>query len=136
MGNHLIFYDGECGFCDCAVRFFMKIDKKQIFSFAPLQGMTASKMLRDTYPKYKNLDTMILVENYLTDPAIYTEAKAGFRAFWLIGGVWAIPGVFFFLPSFMTNWGYRLVAKNRYLFGIKTSQCPVPPRGQENRFLP
>lgn len=136
MYQHLVFYDGACGFCDCSVRFLMRIDKKQLFAFAPLQGETAAKMLTSVHPQYKNLDTLILIENYWENPKIYLEAKAVFRICWLLGGGWSLLGLLSFLPSFLMNWGYRLVARNRYLFGLKTTSCPVPPKGQEKRFLP
>jgi predicted DCC family thiol-disulfide oxidoreductase YuxK len=133
--KHLVFYDGECGFCDCSVKYIMKIDTERLFAFAPLQGLTANKLLGPLHPQYKRLDTLILVEDFKISPKIYTEAKAVFRICWLVGGLWILPGLLFFLPSFLMDWCYRLVARNRSILGLRTTQCPVP-KDQENRFLP
>lgn len=129
MYNHLIFYDGECGFCDRAVQFLLKHDHKKLFLFAPLQGETAKQLL-DPLPQ---LDTVVLLENYTTAPQKHILAKASFRSMWLLGGMWAIPGLLHFLPGSLINWGYRLIARHRHQL---MSACQVPTAGDRSRFLP
>ena len=46
LKNHgLIFYDGECGFCQFWIQFLLKRDYKNYFLFAPLQGKLALKYI-------------------------------------------------------------------------------------------
>lgn len=133
---HLVFYDGECGFCDGVVQCLTTKDKKKLFAFAPLQGKTAEKMLTKLPSKVKNVDSIILIENYRSSsPQIHILAKAALRIAWLLGGFWTLLGWLYFLPAWSTNWGYQLVSKNRkHLFGV--IQCPVPSKDEQDRFLP
>lgn len=133
--SHLVFYDGECGFCDQIVQLLLRLDKKELFVFAPLQGETAREILPELPDRYKNVDSLILVENYQSSHrSVYMQAKAAFRILWLLGGGWVLIGWLNFLPSFLFDWGYRLVARNRYrLFG---QACLVPRADQKERFLP
>lgn len=130
-GKHLVFYDGECGLCDAVVQFILKRDKEQIFVYAPLQGETAGQLL---IPKPQE-DTVILIENFETLPQRYIYSQAVFRILWLLGGWWALPGLLFFLPPVLFNWGYRLVAKYRKRLFPKT-ECVLPPPTDGKRFLP
>gem|GEM_PF-342903 len=46
LKNHgLIFYDGECGFCQFWIQFLLKRDHKNYFLFTPLQGKLALKYI-------------------------------------------------------------------------------------------
>lgn len=134
--QHLIFYDGTCGLCDHVVQFLLKHDKKEQFLFAPLQGETAKEVLKTIPPKFRDKDSLILIENYQTNKEVlYLFGKASFRILWLLGGYWKILGALFFLPSFLYNWGYYLVAKNRKIF-FSNEVCELPNPSSKSRFLP
>lgn len=136
MGKHLVFYDGTCGLCDHSVQFILNHDKDALFDFAPLQGSTASMTLSTLPPKVKDADSLILIEDYRSDQAeIYIYGKGAFRILWLLGGAWSIPGAISWLPSWLYDWGYRLVAKNRHSL-FDNDRCVIPPLDQKNRFLP
>lgn len=136
MGKHLVFYDGSCGLCDHAVQFLLNHDKDSLFDFAPLQGSTASMTLSALPPKVKDADSLILIENYRSDQArVYLFGKGAFRILWLLGGAWVIPGAISWLPSWLYDWGYRLVARNRHKL-FDNDRCVIPPPDQKNRFLP
>lgn len=132
MGKHLVFYDGSCGFCDHAVQFVLKHDQKEDFVFAPLQGTTAKSFLKEVPPE----DSLVLIENYKSQThSIYQLGKGAFRILWLLGGMWVLLGWIAFLPSFLYDWGYRLIARNRHRFFSK-DVCPLPNPKQKDRFLP
>ena len=40
-----IFFDGVCAMCNTFVNLALRIDRKQLFLFAPLQGTTAKELL-------------------------------------------------------------------------------------------
>ncbi len=132
--KHLVFYDGKCGLCDRFVQFLLKVDKNVIFVFAPLQGKTAETRLQSVCREVKEADSVILIENYeqMNTPLIY--GKAAFRVLWLLGGCWALLGWLNFLPSWIYDWGYRLVAKNRYRLFIQET-CVIPSAEHKHRFL-
>ncbi len=136
MNKHLVFYDGNCGLCDHTVQFLLKHDTAQKFLFAPLQGITAAKTLQELPAEYKTLDTLILLENYGTsEQKSFVLGKAAFRILWLLGSMWKLIGWISFLPSFLYDWGYRIIAHYRHqLFSQET--CFVPNEQNKHRFLP
>lgn len=132
IGKHLVFYDGTCGLCDHVVQFLLPRDRQEVFLFAPLQGKTAEKWLS---PDLKKGDALVLIENFSSARArMYSAGKAVFRILWLLGGAWALLGLFFFLPAFFYDWGYRLVASHRHLFFADS--CRLPDAASAKRFLP
>lgn len=136
MNKHLVFYDGHCGFCDRVVTFLLKQDREGKFLFAPLQGTTAEKLLKDMPAEVKQADSLILVENFQSpNEKIYIFGKGAFRIAWLLGGAWSLIGWISFLPSFLYDWGYRLVARNRSLLS-GSKECRIPDPSQKGRFLP
>ena len=131
--KHLIFYDSVCPLCNRAIRFLIDADQKNIFSFAPLGGETALRELADVSIKYPNLDTLILLQNYGTEhEQLLVEGKAVLRILWILGGGYAWLGIFSFLPTFLADGIYRLVARYRY----RLFSNPSPIEKKEGRFLP
>lgn len=136
MAKHLVFYDGECGFCDIVVQFIIRQDSEKVFNFAPLQGTTAAKLLQQLPSELKDKDSLVLIEDYQgTDPKYYILGKGALRICWLLGGFWEIPGLISWLPSFLYDWAYKIVARNRQKL-FKNASCVAPTKQTMGRFLP
>lgn len=136
MGQHLVFYDGQCGLCDQIVQVIIRDDRRELFDFAPLQGSTAKEKLSDIPPQMKTADSLVLIENYRErNPSYFIFGKGALRICWLLGGRWALPGLISFLPAWLYNWGYRLVAKNRHRI-FQNDRCVLPTPQTRHRFLP
>ena len=128
MYEPIIFYDGECGLCDSAVRLLLRIDRRKQFYYAPLQGETAKREL--TPPPER--DSLVLLE---PGRERLMEGAAVLRILWLIGGFWTLIGWMHVLPSAPFDWIYRVVARNRKrLFKRKKPFCDIP--GDTSHFLP
>ena len=129
--KHLVFYDGTCGLCDNIVIWLLKHDQRKQFAFAPLVGPTAKTFLAHLPTE---ADSLILIENYTTqEKKISLYGKAAFRILWLLGSKWKLLGWLYFLPGFLYNWGYRLIASNRHRFFPK--QCLIPREEYQDQFL-
>lgn len=137
MYDHLIFYDGQCGLCDRVVHCVLKADTKHTFAFAPLQGTKAKELLQRLPMEERSADSMILIENFrsVNERHIYIRSKAVFRTCWLLGGAWRLIGWKFFLPAWLFDWGYRLVAANRHRL-FKPVACVLSSPEDKERFLP
>jgi predicted DCC family thiol-disulfide oxidoreductase YuxK len=128
--KQILFFDGVCGLCNRVVDFLIGVSSGGALKFAPLQGTTAQKVLPRAY--VENLDTLV----YFRDGKLWTKADAVARILEDIGGVWSIAKVLRFVPLFLSNFGYDMVATNRYkLFGKKDS-CRMPSPEERARFLP
>jgi predicted DCC family thiol-disulfide oxidoreductase YuxK len=133
MSSHLIFFDGECVFCNRMVRFLLQKDRAGHFLFAPLQGVTAKEFF--TTPP--SLDTLILVEHFKTAKQKQLRfGKAALRICWYLPGGWKLLGLLSFLPSFLADPIYRLIARNRHFFGGKVESVESGVLSSSGRLLP
>jgi predicted DCC family thiol-disulfide oxidoreductase YuxK len=133
MPNHLVFFDDQCPFCHKQVSRLIEIDTHKRLKFAPLNGKTAADILSGPPAKLKNMNSVVLVENYdSTERNFWVRAKAIFRVHWLIGNGWGLIGIFSFLPSFLIDPFYRWYAEHRHQYKLKMPDSPGP----KDRFLP
>ena len=132
MAEHpVILFDGVCNLCDSYVRFVIRNDTASQFRFASLQSIQGIELLKKHQLPLNQLSTVVLSigKNY------YTKSDAALRVLSRLSGVWKLAGVFLILPKAMRDFGYDLVAKNRYrLFGQKDT-CTIPTPELRERFL-
>lgn len=126
--QRVIFFDGVCGLCNAWVNFILKRDRAGIFSFAPLQGDYAKEMEPEAS---KNLNTMI----YHASGQRYYRTGAILRILRDLGGIWYLAWVFWFIPFFMRDFFYGLIARNRYRIFGKKENCRIPTPEEKVRFL-
>ncbi len=126
--KHLVFYDSRCGFCNRCVARLARIDVKKMFYFASLDGELAKGVMIDSaYPHW----ALVLAENYLEDKRrFHGGAKAVLRICQLLGGKYALLGLFFYLPEAILNPFYQIVVRYRLRYG------PYPKVSGDERFLP
>lgn len=127
----IVLYDGECGLCNRSVKFLLKRDGGQIY-YAPLQGETAAA-LRQRYPEIpKTLESVVLVDGdraYLRSKAFLYGAKYLTRPWrWAYALRW--------LPAFVLDLGYRVVARVRYRIWGKYDTCRLPTTDERAKLLP
>ncbi|MGA8491328.1 MAG: DCC1-like thiol-disulfide oxidoreductase family protein [Terriglobales bacterium] len=135
--NPIILYDGVCGLCNRLVQFILKRDRKDRFRFASLQSQFAAEILRRHNASPNDLDTMYVVLNYaLSEERIASRSDAAVVALRELGGVWAaLGGALRLVPLWVRNWGYNLVAQNRYRIFGKYDSCPIPSEEDRRKFL-
>lgn len=129
LKNHgLIFYDGECGFCQFWIQFLLKRDHKNYFLFTPLQGKLALKYIEKS--RIFDLDTVILYENNV----LYEESNAVLRIAKKLSWPWNFFYILVIIPNFIRNFVYKLIAKNRHRIA-KNSSCMLLNENERNKFL-
>lgn len=132
--SHLILYDAPCPFCNKAIQFVLKHDHRRKFLFAPLKGKTAGSLCNTIH--CEDTESVILIENYQTQKQrVFYKNKAVYRVLWELGGLWKILGLKHFLPSWMTDWSYNLIAKRRNRI-CKACSLKRPELKKNARFLP
>jgi predicted DCC family thiol-disulfide oxidoreductase YuxK len=130
-------YDGECGLCNMCVRFLLRIDRKGLMRFAPLQGPTAQAILRSRRLPTKDFDSLTLIPDFpRSDGPHYVRTEGGLRVLGEIGGVWRVVSWLRVVPRGLRDPLYTLVARMRYrLFGEYRPR-PLARPEWEARFLP
>jgi len=133
--DRLILYDGVCAFCDHAVRWVIRADRRGVFRFAALQGATAAAV-RARHPDLpEDLDSIIYVRRDGEGETVLWHAAAIFAICADLGGPWAIIAWLRWLPESLKNRGYRCFAANRYRWFGKHDTCPIPTAAERARFL-
>lgn len=127
MGN-IVFFDGVCGLCNRFVDVVIRMDKKKKIFFAPLQGDVAKQKLDFLNDKF---DTVI----FLSNNKIYTKSTAAIRIFATMGGIKKIALVLLIIPTFIRDYIYSWISKNRYKWFGKYETCRVPSAEEKQRFL-
>ncbi|MDX2007487.1 MAG: thiol-disulfide oxidoreductase DCC family protein [Meiothermus sp.] len=129
----VVLFDGVCNLCNSTVQFILRHDKAERFQFASQQSAAGQRLLgaHGLLGQDALAESVVVVEG----DKVWLESDAAFHILYRLGGVWSIPAVLWFLPKGLRDWGYRLIAKNRYkLFG-KRDSCMIPTPELRRRFL-
>lgn len=127
--NPVIIFDGHCRLCHWSVQFVLRHDHKRLFRFATLDSDFAKELAA------KDLavggDSVLLWDNN----RLYERSTAVIQMLRLLGGFWQLNAVWLIIPAFVRNWGYDLIARNRYRVFGKFDSCPLPSPESQARFL-
>jgi predicted DCC family thiol-disulfide oxidoreductase YuxK len=134
--QRIVFFDGQCGLCNAAVRFLMRRDSKGMLRFAPLRGETARQWVPADLRSEGELSTMVYARIAPSGSVeLSVRSTAVLQVLADLGGVWAVAAWLKAVPLALREWVYRLVARNRHrLFGSR--QCELPDAKQRSRLLP
>lgn len=134
--HSLVLYDGVCGLCNATVDFLIRHDRRDRLRFASLQSQAGQAIVKRHGGDPDILSTLYLVAKYgEEDESVRVRAKAVFYALHAIGGIWSIPALFRFVPGFLLNIVYRLVARFRYRIWGKLEQCRMPTPETRAKFI-
>jgi len=129
----VILFDGDCRFCNGAVRFILRRDRRGHFRFASLQGKTGRALLSALFPAPAGApDSLVLVE----DGRVFVHSDAVLRIAGRLGPGWALLSFLAAaLPRPFRDGLYRQFARRRHrLFG-RRDRCMVPPPEWKARIL-
>jgi len=130
--TNIVFFDGECGFCDTTVRWIMTIDKEKTIRYAPLQGETAARLLPEELRGEENLKTLVYVD---LENERHVKSTAVIEILSQVGRLWKLCRIGKILPTGFRDWFYDRVAERRRSL-ISKESCPLPTPEQQARILP
>ncbi len=135
----ILFFDGECGFCDRAIRFAMSRDVHGRLYAATLQGETAARALAPFAEMLRTVDSTVLYvpANAERAASVQIHSDAALSVLRLLGGVWGLLGVVgHIVPRWIRDAAYKAFAKRRFqLFG-RVEACQLWPPDWRSRILP
>ncbi len=128
MQQKIIYYDGDCGFCNKSVQFVLKYRKDDSMLFCPLQSDKASSVLAQFNVEI-SFETIYLLEN----GQLYDRSSAALRiARFLKFPVNLLFG-FIIIPKIFRDPVYRLIAKYRHK--LASNYCVIPENNEKKLFL-
>ena len=126
----IILFDGQCVFCDHSVQFILKRDVDEVFQFASLQSDIGQQLLKQ-YKVDAAMDSIVVIYQ----DKVYMQSDAAIVIAQQFKGLWKLLAVTKFIPKWLRNKMYAVVAKNRYrLFG-EMQTCRIPTEEERRRFL-
>lgn len=127
----VVFYDGECRFCSAVVNFIIDHNSKRDIFFASLQSELGQKTLYELGMPSDELSTIICK----IDGRTLKKSTAVLEISKYLDGGWKHLTKLLFIPRFIRDFGYDMVAKFRFLIAGKTDHCRVPTNADRERYL-
>lgn len=134
----VLFFDGECGLCQRIVRLLLRLDRRGLLRFAPLQGPTAQAYLAQHGLPLRDFDSLVFIPDWShrERPEFLVRTDGIAAALRRIGGWARLLAWFAILPPGWRDKAYQLVARFRYrLFGTWQPR-PLKRTEWTSRFLP
>ena len=127
----VILFDGICNFCNSAVNFTIKRNKKANICFAPMQTAAGEKLLQHYNLPADDMQSFIFIEKGIANK----QSTAALKVCRHLRGLWPLCYGFIIVPKFIRDGIYNWIAKNRYKwFGVR-QQCMIPTPEVKARFL-
>ncbi len=127
----IVLFDGVCNLCTGFVQFLIPRDPDGIFRFASLQSEVGEALLAEYGLEDHDLDSVVLIDG----EDVYVKSGAVIQIGAIIGGIYTLARPLAYLPRRLRDWGYDLVAANRYRIFGKKEQCMMPTEDVQARFL-
>lgn len=131
--KQLILFDGVCNLCNSSVLYVIKRDKKNKFLFAPLQSDIGRALLNDFNIDSDKMDSILLYQPQAQ--RIYKKSTAALYVASHLTYPTKLMVVFFIIPTFIRNWVYNFIAKNRYKWFGKKNACMIPTPELQSKFI-
>jgi predicted DCC family thiol-disulfide oxidoreductase YuxK len=135
----ILFFDGECGFCDRAIRFAMSHDTHGRLYAATLGGETARAALQPFAAMLTNVDSTVLYlpASEAREASVQIHSDAALSVLRLLGGGWAMLGVLgHVVPRWIRDGAYKAFAKRRFRWFGRVEACQLWPPDWRARILP
>lgn len=124
----IIFFDSDCMLCNSSVHFILKYNSNRDLYFAPLRSKMATKLLGQLPI---NTDSIVFYEQ----GNISILSTAILRICKYLQVPWKFLALLLYLPSFLRDPIYRLIAKFRYRIWGTKQLCILPEPRDRQRFF-
>ncbi|MEY3600790.1 MAG: hypothetical protein RL169_33 [Armatimonadota bacterium] len=125
-------FDGVCNLCNGALQFMLRVEKHDKLQFCTLQSDAAIALLEHLNAPL-DLSTVV----YVVDGQLYTHSTAiSLLLRHHAKPIWGFLGLMLALiPKPVRDYGYRIVACNRYKWFGHKETCLMPTPALKARFI-
>lgn len=125
----IVFYDGDCGFCNKSVQFILNNETSDAIHFAPLQSEFAQSFFTS-----KGLPAPDMSTFYFWDKTtMYSKSSGALRVINYLKFPFPLLKIGFIFPRFLRDWVYDFIAKRRHQ--LAAGFCALPMEKQRKRFI-
>ncbi|MFK8037060.1 MAG: thiol-disulfide oxidoreductase DCC family protein [Crocinitomicaceae bacterium] len=123
----IVFYDGDCGFCNRSIQRILKNRKHDHFQFVALQSALAIELLKP-FSIEISMETMyVLKENIL-----FEKSNAALKIANELKMPYFLLKVGYILPKFIRDGLYSIIARNRHK--LNKGFCVLPNETEKRLF--
>jgi predicted DCC family thiol-disulfide oxidoreductase YuxK len=127
----IVLFDGVCNLCNSTVRFIIKHDAGNKFRFASLQSPAGHELLKKFGKDPDSLHSVLVIK----DGQLFERSDAALTIAAALDGAWSRLRVLRFVPRFIRDFAYNVVARSRYTVFGKQNECMIPTPELKSRFL-
>lgn len=129
--HQIVFYDGDCGFCNRSVMYILRHNKKDPFLyFASLQSDFANDFFRKKGEPLPDLSSLVFFEN----GHFYYRSTGALRIGKHLNRHKFLSRVVLLIPVIIRDSVYNFIAKHRKKI-YKQEICQLPSEKERHRFL-
>lgn len=129
MNKPIIFYDGDCGFCNKTVQFVLNNEKNDEIHFCALQSEFARSFFKEL-----GIEKMDFSTFYFWDTKnLYKRSTAALKVLNYLRFPFILGKIGWICPRFIRDGIYNMIAKRR--MRLAPSFCALPTPSQAIRFL-
>ena len=125
----VLFYDGDCGFCNRSVQFILDHERNTCVHFSALQSETAKHFFQEHQLPQPDLSTFY----FWNGKQLYQRSTAGLHVVKFLKAPYSWSWIFMIVPRFIRDAVYNWIAKRRHK--LAKQQCALPTPEQRKRFL-
>lgn len=116
--REIVFFDGDCSFCDGRVRWLRAHDRDGRFDCAPLGGALAARLLRGTglaaVPGAPPSSLVLVRTPQARPPELWIKSRAVAAVAAQLPFPWRLGGLIALVPRFLADAAYDWVARRRH----------------------
>lgn len=130
-GIDIVLFDGVCNLCNKSVSFIIDRDRVRRFRFASLQSDIATRLMQDAKVNPEILDSIVLISG----GEISIKSTAVLKIARRLSSFWPLFYVFIVIPTPIRDYLYDIIARNRYRWFGRRSECRIPDENEKELFL-
>ena len=120
--SHIVVFDGMCNLCSSVVDFISARDPRNAFTYVPMQSLRGQQLLEAHVVSIDQVDTFLLIDN--GDALVRSDAAIAIAA--ELRRPWNLLATLRLVPRPIRDGVYSFVAKNRYRWFGKRTNCKLP----------
>ena len=129
MNIPVVFYDGDCGFCNRSVQFILDHERDATVHFCALQSEMAQRFFREHHFPQPDLSTFY----FWNGTRLFERSSGALKVTAYLKAPYSWLRIFSVVPRFMRDGVYNWIAKRRHK--LASQQCALPTPEQRKRFL-
>lgn len=127
--KQIVFFDGDCGFCNSTIEFVLRHEKQDQLYFTALQSDFTVDFLKDHCLPEPDFSTLYLWKN----GKLHQKSTAALEISKFLKPPYSYLFIFKITPRLIRDFVYDFIAKHRKK--IKNDACYLPSINQRKRFL-